>query len=79
MKFTYPDRFIVYEHAPVHTIELADDHVTLSITLDTTHTAVKVDANNVVLCTNGFNKFTIINKGSNDIDTSFHANVSGLV
>jgi hypothetical protein len=79
MKFTYPDRFIVYEHAPVHTIELADDQVNLFITLNSLHTAVRVEANNVVLCTNGFNKFTIINKGSNDIDTSFHANVSGLV
>ncbi len=65
---TYPERFRVYEHSRVEKITLSD------------RVAIRVNnstfiANKVVLCTNGFEHFTIENPGGEDINTSFHQTV----
>lgn len=69
---TYKDRFSVAEHQPVRSLSLSggpavlrtDDHV--------------VHAEDVVLCTNGFENIDIANDGP-DIDRAFHRMVQGVV
>lgn len=70
----YPERFVIYEHSPVEKIVMgkAMAHVRGS--------HYQVQAERVVLCTNGFSKFTIENTdGSNEIDTRFHQTVIGKI
>lgn len=70
---TYPARFSLYEHAPVHKIILRTDHALIDAH---THT---VTARNVVLCTNGFENLHILNETGLDIDTRYHHAVSGKI
>ncbi len=70
---TYSERFSFFEESPVRTIRLQKDSATLDVR---TH-AVK--ASRVVLCTNGFEHFTITNEAGKDIDTSFHHSISGRI
>mgnify|MGYP000219589236 CR=1 FL=1 len=70
---TYQDRFSLFEHTHIGKIVLKDDHALLDAG---DHT---VTSTRVVLCTNGFENFTIINKSGLDIDANFHHSVSGLV
>lgn len=69
----YPDRFALYEHAPVDKLVLRHDHALLDIG---THTAT---AKRVVLCTNGFENLRILNETGLDIDAKFHYLVRGTV
>lgn len=73
MARTYPDRLIVAEHLPVHTVTLRKDGATLETE------GPSISAKSVVLCTNGFENFEIVNKGGDDIDTSFHDSVLGTI
>ncbi len=71
---TYPDRFSLYEHSPVKEIHLSKRQAMLCIG------EYSVDASRVVLCTNGFQNFTIFNyPGGADIDTAFHSCVNAKV
>jgi glycine/D-amino acid oxidase-like deaminating enzyme len=70
---TYPERFALYEHTPVHKVILHAD----SATLDAHKYTVK--AKRVVLCTNGFENFHIINENGLEVDAKFHHNVRGRV
>lgn len=70
---THAGRIFVAENLPVDTVTLAKDRATL-----TTNGPV-VSAKKVVLCTNGFENFTIVNKKGADIDTSFHDSVRGTI
>lgn len=70
---TYPDRFACYEESPVTTVRLHEHHATLDVLSYT------VTANRVVLCTNGFEYFTITNEHGADIDTTFHHTVNGRI
>ncbi len=58
----YPERFALYEHASVHKIILRGDDALLDADKHT------VKAARVVLCTNGFEDFTIINEHGLDLD-----------
>jgi len=69
----YRDRLTVAEHLPVDTVTLRKDGATLTTDGPT------VTAKKVVLCTNGFENFKIVNKGGKDIDTSFHDSVRGYI
>ena len=69
----YPERFALYEHAPVRKIILRDD----GALLDAHKHAIA--AKRVVLCTNGFEDFTIISENGLELDGRFHASVRGNV
>jgi glycine/D-amino acid oxidase-like deaminating enzyme len=69
----YKERFVLYEHTPVHKVVLKENHALLDAS---THT---VEAKRVVLCTNGFEDLTIINETGLDIDTRFHRIVRAYV
>jgi glycine/D-amino acid oxidase-like deaminating enzyme len=73
MMATYSDRFELVEHSPVSVVHLFEDRVELKV-LD--HT---VRANNVVLCTNGYENFTIQNHAGQEIDAQFHQLVTGRI
>lgn len=70
---TYPQRFSLAEHAPVREIELTKSCGRLHIADKT------VVADRIVLCTNGFEKFTIKNLVGPDFGPAFHALVRGVV
>lgn len=69
----YKDRFSFHEGSPVSTVMLNDKNGILSV-LNYTVTAEKI-----ILCTNGFESFTIINNAGPEIDTKFHASVAGRI
>jgi glycine/D-amino acid oxidase-like deaminating enzyme len=69
----YPDRFILSEHTPVRRLVLKQDHGILDIP------GKNITAKKVVLCTNGFENFNIINLHGPEIDKKFHHLVRGIV
>lgn len=80
MQKEYPDRFTLYEHAPVSQIMLGSEQVVLDIEANNHHNAGNIIAGRVILCTNGFEHFHIMTAdGTMDIDRNFHTSVSGLV
>lgn len=70
---TYPDRFSFYEHTPITKVVLRHDHALLDAD---THV---VTAGKVILCTNGFTGFTIMNETGLAINTRFHEAVKGTI
>jgi len=70
---TYTDRFSFYEGSPVTTIRLKDSKASLEVL------AYVIEAERVVLCTNGFENFSILNEKGAEIDTKFHHSVSGRI
>ncbi len=73
MKAHFKDRLIVAEHLPVTSVTLSANSAVLTTQGPT------VNAKRVVLCTNGFENFTIKNLHGPEIDTSFHATVLGKI
>ncbi len=70
----YPDRFSLYEHSPVEHIDLGKTTAKLTIN------DFVVTAKRVILCTNGFENFTISNySGGEDVNASFHTCVNAKV
>ena len=69
----YKDRFSFYEGSPVKTIRLNASGGVLEV-LD-----YAIKAEQIVLCTNGFEHFTIINEAGPEIDTKFHATIAGRI
>ena len=69
----YADRFTLLEHTPVRHVDLFGSEAILHA-----HDHA-IFAKRVILCTNGFQKFTIDNKAGQDIDTEFHHTVQGAV
>ena len=70
---TYKNRFAFFEGSPVKAINLSQNSAELEI-LD-----YKIEAEKVVLCTNGFENFSIRNEGGSEIDTKFHHLIAGRV
>ncbi len=70
---TYPDRYQLFEHAPVHKILLKGHTVVLDVDTYT------VTAGKVVLCTNGFENLHIINETGLDIDARYHHLIQGKI
>lgn len=69
----YGDRLTVAEELPVQTITLGNKHAVLACSGRT------ITARRVVLCTNGFENFTIINNVGAPIDPGFHASIQGRI
>jgi glycine/D-amino acid oxidase-like deaminating enzyme len=70
---TYKDRFSLYEESPVQSVNLTQTNAELRVA------AHAVTATKVVLCTNGFENFTIENKEGPAIDTKFHHAIAGRI
>lgn len=69
----YPERFEIFEHSPVDSITLNKKDGIAHIG---NHSVV---AKRIILCTNGFENFTIQNTVGKDINTKFHDLVIGTV
>ncbi len=69
----YPDRFQFFEESLVKKIFLMQSEGVLKILKHT------VTAGKIVLCTNGFENFNIINEAGDDIDSKFHHLVNGRI
>jgi hypothetical protein len=70
---TYKGRFVLCEETHIKEVILEKDLAILRAK------EYSVTADKVVLCTNGFEKFSIINNAGADIDTKFHHMVRGKV
>lgn len=69
----YKDRFTFYEGSPVKMINLKKESVVLDVL------GRNVEAEKVVLCTNGFENFNITNESGKEIDPRFHHSISGRI
>lgn len=69
----YKDRFNLYENTLVHKVVLKEGSAILDAETNT------VTASNIILCTNGFEGFNILNETGLDIDTKFHHLVKGTI
>ncbi len=69
----YKGRFSFFEGSPVQTVRLSNDSGILEVVTR------RVEAKKIVLCTNGFESFTIQNDAGEEIDTTFHHSVVGRV
>ncbi len=83
---TYANRFHVYEETPANRILLDQESALTEIVLNKNEmltTNVVPDftilSKKIVLCTNGFEGFKIINNAGKDIDTKFHHQVNGRI
>lgn len=70
---TFKGRFILCEETHIHEVVLEKDLAILKSKKNS------ITADKVVLCTNGFEKFTITNNAGPDIDHQFHQMVRGKV
>jgi glycine/D-amino acid oxidase-like deaminating enzyme len=70
---TFKERFMLCEETHIHEVILEKD---LAILLAKEYS---ITADKVILCTNGFEKFSIINNAGADIDVKFHHMVRGKV
>jgi len=70
---TYKGRFSFYEGSPMKQVALREDSAILTVL---THV---VETQRIVLCTNGFENFTIKNEAGQEIDSNFHHLVSGRI
>ncbi len=69
----YKDRFTLVEHTQIKKIQLRKDDAVLHGETNT------ITCGRVVLCTNGFKKFTIEYDGGEELNTDFHQEVQGAV
>lgn len=70
---TYQERFSFFEESPMKQLTLHKDFAEAQVL------SHAVEARQVVLCTNGFENFAIVNKAGGDIDVTFHHMVNGRV
>ncbi len=70
----FPDRFTLVEQTFVDTITLHNHEADIS-----TKVGHGIKAERVVLCTNGFQNFIIVNKSGQEINTRFHHMVDGKI
>lgn len=83
---TYKGRFHVYEKTPANVIMLEKESALTEIVLnknemlpDSTVPDFTILSKKIILCTNGFEGFKIINNVGKDIDTKFHHQVNGRI
>lgn len=69
----YPNRFRLFEHTPIHTVDLKVTDVKLEGASGT------IMAEQVVLCTNGFENINLKNELGVDINGRFHEHVWGTI
>lgn len=73
MLSAYSGRFALFEESPVQKVVLSEDRALLMVG------SHSIEARRVVLCTNGFEQFSIENASGSDIDTKFHHLVHGRI
>lgn len=71
---TYPGRFTLAEHTPISTIELSSTKI--HHLRSNAHT---ISATHIVLCTNGFEHYTILDNTGEKINTRFHHMIHGTI
>jgi glycine/D-amino acid oxidase-like deaminating enzyme len=83
---TYADRFNVYEKTPDNRIILDKDSALTEVVFNknemVTESAtpdVTIASKKVILCTNGFEGFSLVNNAGKDIDTKFHHQLYGRI
>lgn len=69
----YQGRFSFYEGSPVKTVRLKEGGGMLEVL------GHMVEAQKIVLCTNGFEHFSIVNEAGPEIDTAFHHSINGRI
>lgn len=69
----YPSRFTILEESPVSTIRLRHNQVVLEVK------KYQVTAEKAILCTNGFEHFSILNESGRDVDHRFHHTIDGRI
>lgn len=69
----FGDRLRIAEHLPLVRLVLGKNEAVLETS------GPDINAKRVVLCTNGFENFEIINNAGEEIDTSFHESVEGTI
>ena len=69
----YPQRFSLYEHAPVKKVVVHDEKAILDVDKYT------VECGQVVLCTNGFENIEIITPEGLGVNSRFHHNLEGVI
>lgn len=69
----YKDRFEIYEESPVNSVELNEHNVNLKVGM------YYINCQQVVLCTNGFEKLNIVNNHGDPINKKYHDMVHGIV
>ncbi len=70
----YPERFMILEETPVHTIAFGASGAAIETKL-----SFRIQANDVVLCTNGFESFHLVGRDGAKIDRRFHDSVRGII
>jgi glycine/D-amino acid oxidase-like deaminating enzyme len=77
----YKDRFTLFEHSSVSTINLNKDDVHIEVSTSRKdgkpEDSYSIRAKRIVLCTNGFERLNIKNIVGDDINTSFHHMING--
>lgn len=83
---TYADRFSVYEKTPANRIILDKDSALTEVVFnknemipDSATSDVTIASKKVILCTNGFEGFSLVNNAGKDIDTKFHHQLYGRI
>ncbi len=69
----YKDRFSFYEGSPVKSVRLAENSGSVESLGNI------IEAQRIVLCTNGFENFSIKNDTGSEIDTKFHHSLVGRI
>lgn len=69
----YKKRFSLYENSPIKKVFLRENYALSKTQKNTIQSAY------VLLCTNGFENFNIINEVGNEIDTRFHHSITGRI
>lgn len=82
----YADRFNVYEKTPANRIILDKDSALTEVIFnknemvtESTTPDVTIASKKVILCTNGFEGFSLVNNAGKDIDTKFHHHLYGRI
>ncbi len=73
----HPERFEIFENSPVSKIFLNCKGVLSNIVSG--ESASTITSEKVILCTNGFEGFDLINEDGKDINTKFHHEVNGRI
>ncbi len=70
----FPERFMVLEETPVHTITFHERGAAIDTKL-----RFQIQARDVILCTNGFESFHLIGRDGAKLDRRFHDTVRGII
>ncbi len=70
----FSNRFSVHEHSMIETIHIDPSQITITFVGN-----IIIKTNDVILCTNGFENFTITQNHTNTVNTILHHHVAGII